>query len=246
MDTQNTNKVSLKPVVLASIIFGLFFLATGFLASRTILKVRGMNNTISVTGSATKDVVSDKAKLYISFSRGAKTDSLTTGYDQMKKDANAIVSYLKSKGITGEEINVGSVNAEDVWDQNERARKDYTLRQSIEVNTTKVNLVDTLSKEITSLAVNGIVLNVMPTYTYSKLADERVSMLSSAIDDAKARAEAIASKSGSSVGRIQNASNGVVQVLSPGSTEVQDYGSYDTSTINKTIMVTTKVSFLLK
>ncbi len=246
MDTNNTNKISLTPIVLAAIIFGLFFLATGFLASRTMLTVRGMNNTVSVTGSATKDVMSDKAKLYVSFSRGVKTEALSSGYDQMKKDGNAIVAYLTSKGITKEEINIGSVNAEDVWDQNERFRKDYTLRQSIEVNTTKVELIDTISKDITSLSANGIVLNVNPTYTYSKLADERVALLSNAIDDAKARAEAIASKSGSSVGKIQNASSGVVQVLAPGSTEVQDYGSYDTATIAKTIMVTTKVSFLLK
>ena len=210
------------------------------------LKIRKIGDVITVTGSAKKEVVSDTAQIFVTFSRPAKVETLSSSYSQMKNDSSAIVEYLKSQGFGESDIKVSSVSAEDVWDQTERLRKDYTLRQNVQVNTTNVNLVDRVSKEITSLSSKGIVLNVTTTYTYSKLADERVSLLAAATTDAKARAEAIASGSSKKVGDIQNASSGVVQVLSPGSTEVQDYGSYDTSTINKTIMVTTKVSFSLK
>jgi len=37
-----------------------------------------------------------------------------------------------------------------------------------------------------------------------------------------------------------------VQVLSPNSIEVSDYGSYDTQTIQKEVMVTARAVFLLK
>ena len=167
-------------------------------------------------------------------------------YKLMNNDANTIINYLKKKGFTDADITISSISANQVWDDSEKLNKDYDLRQSIEVNSTNVNLIDTTSKNITMLADDGIVLNVNANYTYSKLADERVGLLSSAIDDARARAEAIADKSGRRIGNIQTASSGVVQVLAPGSIEVQDYGSYDTSTINKTIMVTAKVSFSFK
>jgi hypothetical protein len=39
---------------------------------------------------------------------------------------------------------------------------------------------------------------------------------------------------------------GVVQVMQVDSVDVSDYGSYDTSTINKDVMVTVKTVFGLK
>jgi hypothetical protein len=71
-------------------------------------------------------------------------------------------------------------------------------------------------------------------------------MLTEAIKDAKARAEKIANSSGKRVGVIKSASMGVVQVLSPNSVDVSDYGTYDTSTINKEVMVTVKALFTIK
>ena len=70
--------------------------------------------------------------------------------------------------------------------------------------------------------------------------------MSDAIKDAKSRAEKIAEGTGRKVGSVQEASSGVVQVLTPNSIEVSDYGSYDTSSIEKEVMVTVKASFRLK
>lgn len=71
-------------------------------------------------------------------------------------------------------------------------------------------------------------------------------MLSDAIKDAKARAEKIAGSSGKRVGIIKSASAGVVQVLSPNSIDISDYGTYDTSSIEKEIMVTVKALFTIR
>jgi hypothetical protein len=67
--------------------------------------------------------------------------------------------------------------------------------------------------------------------------------LGEAITDAKARAEEIAKSGGAKVGKLMSASSGVVQVLAPNSTNVEDYGSYDTSTIQKEVSVTARASF---
>ena len=73
-----------------------------------------------------------------------------------------------------------------------------------------------------------------------------MALIGKAVTDAKARATEIAKSVGQSVGRLQSASSGVVQVMAPNSTDVADYGSYDTSTIDKQVMVTAKATFVVR
>jgi hypothetical protein len=74
----------------------------------------------------------------------------------------------------------------------------------------------------------------------------RVALLSSAIKDAGARAAAIAKESGRSVGTLRSASGGVVQVLPQGGVDISDYGTYDTQSKQKEVMVTIRAMFSLQ
>jgi len=121
------------------------------------------------------------------------------------------------------------------------------LIQNIEIHSTDVAKVDALSKNITALINKGIMFaSMMPEYYYSKLPEARVALLADAVADAKARAEKLAEAGQKTIGALKSASSGVVQVLSPGSAAISDYGTYDTSKIEKEIMVTVKASFLIK
>jgi hypothetical protein len=64
--------------------------------------------------------------------------------------------------------------------------------------------------------------------------------------DAQKRAESIVRSTGKKVGSVQSASMGVVQVLQPNSTDISDYGNYDTSTVEKDVMITVKASFSVR
>jgi len=83
-------------------------------------------------------------------------------------------------------------------------------------------------------------------FYYSQLPQARIELLASAVQDAKARAEQLAQAGGKKIGILKSASSGVVQVMAPNSVEVSDYGMYDTSKIEKEIMVTVKTSFEIK
>jgi hypothetical protein len=97
------------------------------------------------------------------------------------------------------------------------------------------------------LSAQGIFLSVMqPQYYISNLPELRVQLVGEAVKDAKARASSIAESAGQSVGRLQSAASGVVQVMAPNSIDIADYGSYDTSTIEKQVMVTTKAVFIVR
>ena len=51
---------------------------------------------------------------------------------------------------------------------------------------------------------------------------------------------------GSHLGKLRRVSVGVFQITSPNSTEVEDYGVYDTSTLDKDVTAVVNVTFALK
>jgi hypothetical protein len=63
----------------------------------------------------------------------------------------------------------------------------------------------------------------------------KISMLAEASADAHLRANAMVSKSGSSVGSLLSCKQGVFQITDAHSTAVSDYGEYDTTSIDKRI-----------
>jgi hypothetical protein len=71
-------------------------------------------------------------------------------------------------------------------------------------------------------------------------------LLSSVVRDVRRRAEEIAESGGLKVGKVISARSGVAQVLAPNSVEISDYGTYDTSTKEKEIMLTVNVTFEAK
>ena len=115
------------------------------------------------------------------------------------------------------------------------------------MQTPEVERLTNASKNVGTLINQGVIFSTLALeYYYSKLPEARIQLLSQAIDDAKARASELAKNSGRGVGSLKSASSGVVQVQSRNSTEVSDYGSYDTSQVEKQITVTVKASFSLR
>ena len=68
-------------------------------------------------------------------------------------------------------------------------------------------------------------------------------MLGEAAKDAKVRAERVASSTGNSIGPVRSAKMGVLQITAADSTDVSDYGVYDTTTIEKDMTAVVNISF---
>jgi len=228
-------------------LIGLGIVIATIIGSYTFYQIRSFDNTLTVTGSATKQVTSDHVKWVGSISRIVKIDTLKAGYADMAKDLILVQDFLKSKNIPAEQIVTSAVSMDQNYDQQQGAERTYTLRQTIEVNSSDVNSITDIAKNINPIIEKGVIFTTQSLeYTYTKLPDERVLMLADAVKDAKARASKLAESSGKKVGQLKSASSGVVQVMSANSLDVSDYGSYDTSKIEKNIMLTVKASFTLK
>lgn len=213
----------------------------------TFYQIRSLDNTLTVTGSASKLVTSDHVKWVGVINRVVKANTLKIGYSEMARDLENVKVFLKEKNISDDQIVISPVFMDQNYDQPQGAERSYTLRQTIDVNSGDVNAIAEVAKNIQPLIEKGVIFSTQSLeYTYSKLPEERVSLLANAIADAKARASKLAESSGKSVGTLKSASSGVVQVMSANSLDVSDYGSYDTSKVEKNIMLTVKASFTLK
>lgn len=244
--SDSTFRIIIPPYI--PLIIGASLVLAAIVGSVTFYSVRAMDNVVTVTGSAKTAVTSDTVKWKLSIARKVFESGLSAGYPVLQRDIDTARAFLTANGVAENAITVSQVYTEELYryDQNAGPRE-FNLRQEITVQSEDVAGIDVLSKRITELAGKNVFVqwnNV--EYFVSNLPELRVSLLGDAIKDARARAEQIAKAGGKGVGPLKSASSGVVQVLTPNSIEVTDYGSYDTSSIEKEVMVTARATFFVR
>ena len=229
------------------VIVGICFIIGILVFSFAFYKVRTADNSMWVTGSFKQKVNSDLAKFSAGFSRNVPMEDLKSGYSQMKSDEEIVKKYFTDAGFNEKDILISPVymDAPFMYDQN--AAKEYILRQSVEIQSKEIQKITDLSKNIQNLINQGVIFSVNSLqYFVTNLPELRINLLADAVKDAKARAQKIAEGTGKKIGTIKTANMGVVQVLPVNSTDVSDYGTYDTSTIEKEVMITVTVLFTLE
>jgi hypothetical protein len=237
-----------RPFVVPSI-----FLAVALLAGLALvgwgISGRGNQNTISVTGSASENATADEATWAIDLQQIAYSNDVAGVSTEVANDANAISKYLNAQNLASSSVTIAAVTASENYSQNGTAQS-YTITDTVTVSTSDVNKINTLSQNIGALdnvVYDGSVVSPeQPQYFISDLAAMRISLLGEAIKDAKARATQIAQSGGSSVGALEDASSGVVQVATPDSANSEDDGEYDTSTIQKEVTETVRADFYVR
>ncbi len=227
-------------------------LALGLIISSLILGWSYKNSkkgdeAITVTGSAKKRITSDLVLWTAGVS--SQAPQLADSYKQLSDNIPKIKQYLLSKGIPEDQMTVSSITTTTIKakdsDGNETSEiTGYTLSQRIEVRSTDVQKIAAISREATELINQGILIeSSAPMYYYTKIGDLKIEMLGEAAKDAKERAERIAQSTGNSIGSVKSAKMGVLQITAADSTDVSDYGVFDTTTIEKDMTAVVNVSF---
>jgi hypothetical protein len=231
----------------AAAVLGLGIIIAALVASLTFYNVRALDNTLSVTGSATQDVKADAAKWTVSINRSAYESDVPSTQARVSRDTQTVVDFFSKGGIAAKDILVTPVSVDQDYSSDANAPRRYSVHEQITVSSDDPSQIDELAKDIGSLAGKGILVSAgQPEYYVTTLPQIRVALIGKAVEDAKARAVSVVSSTGQKVGALKSASSGVVQVMAPSSVDVSDYGSYDTSTIEKTVMVTARATFFLK
>ncbi len=85
-----------------------------------------------------------------------------------------------------------------------------------------------------------------PQYYYTKLDDLKIEMVGNATENARSRAQVIASKGKFHLGPIGSVRVGIFQITPINSTDVSDYGINDTSSIHKEIKSVVEIRYFVK
>jgi uncharacterized protein len=203
--------------------------------------------TVTVTGSAKKRIKSDLViwRSAITY----QSPQLSDAYKSLSENVPRVKQYLVSKGIPENQITVSSISSQTLHEKDSNGAESgkitgYSLRQELEVRSNDVDKIAQIAREATELINQGILIESMaPEYHYTKLGDLKIEMLSEAAKDAKARAQQIASSTGSQIGSVRSARMGVLQITPAESNDVSDSGMNDTSSLDKDIMAVVNVSF---
>lgn len=244
-----------KTGIVIGIIAAIAFIAAVWVAGYYFYKTKGPAKTMSVVGLAEQDFESDLIVWDLNYS--VRNMNMKDAYSLLKEQNNVVKEYLKSKGLGEDEMIFNAVThyADNDWEWNEAARRSfevfngYVLTQSIRIESTDVEKVEKISREVTELLDQGIQIdgnNV--SYYYTKLADLKIEMLANATKDARNRAETIAKNAGSSLGGLKTANMGVFQITAPNSAD-EDYswgGTFNTSSKQKRASINMKLTYYVK
>lgn len=232
---------------LIALILTLGLVLSSTIVTNGIVKIKTGDKTITVTGSAKKQIKADLVTWRGSFS--AQAPYTADAYAKLKVDLQKVKKYLISKGIDEKDIIISSINTStyNVILPNGAYSNEigsYRLDQRVEITSSDIEKITAISREATDLINEGVEFqSYPPEYYYTKIADLKVDMLGQATTDAKNRAVQIATSTGSKVGTLRSARMGVFQITPLYSTEVADYGINDTSSIDKEITAVVTCNF---
>lgn len=224
---------------------------TGLILGKAYMSKGKPDDTVSVIGLGEESFDSDLIVWRASFSR--RSMELKDAYAQLNADIRKVKSYLKSRGISEDEMVFEAADISKEWsniyDDEGNIRQTifdgYSLNQSVKVSSKKVNVVEQTSRQVSELIDAGIELNsYAPEYYYTKLAQLKLKMIEAATKDAHERAAKIAENGGGSLGKLMFADMGVFQITAENSSEEYEWGgSFNTSSRRKTASVTIRLKY---
>jgi uncharacterized protein YggE len=153
--------------------------------------------TVDVTGRGTVSMKYDSALVTLGVS--AMKDSPGAAYDAMAASINSVVAALQAEGVKADDMKTGvlSLNAEYDWVQNEGQRlRGYRATNTITVTTQQLDKVARLAQVAVASGANQLQGVSFAVTDMDAVIDQATDM---AVDDAKARAERVAKRLGTSV-----------------------------------------------
>lgn len=236
-----------------------FLLALGLVLGGLVLggqikATRLSDQYVAVRGLAERNVKSGLAVWDLGYTDAG--DDLLALYAKSESDKKTILEFLAKQGIRPSEVELGIVGVTDTqangYETNRPPSRRYVIQQGVTVRTSRVDIVAAAAQKTMALIQNGVVLssgsNSGLSYKFTGLNSIKPDMITEATRNARAAADRFASDSGSRVGSIRQATQGIFSILavnSGGDTGQYGYQNNDESSVMKTVRVVTSVEYYL-
>lgn len=240
-----TNKSLTLPAIFLGLSIATGPTLAGYFIYKGISDAKQADRYVTVKGLVEKTVKSDGATWVLN-TRSPGND-LEKLYQELTTTQKIIKDFLVRAGFIAEEITFSAPSVNDAlaqeWRNGEGPQYRYILSSSITVKTANVDLVEKAAQSAGQLMQQGIALSGMNTsYQLRNFNELRPQLIAEATKSARLMAEQFAENSGSQVGSIRKANQGVIQILTPDSDN--EWADNSTSIMKKVRVVSTIDFFL--
>jgi hypothetical protein len=223
----------------------------GYMASEGLKQFRSADNFVTVKGLAQQDVEADLVIWPIKHT--ATGADLPATQQIVEENTQKTIAFLKSEGLTDADIVTRKIEVTDLLAQAYRpdnaATSRFIVSETVIVRTQNINAVDKASANIGDLLKQGVSLvrdpnggsTGYPEYVYTKLNDIKPAMIAEATKNARESAAQFASDSGTEVGGIREAWQGVFEIMPRDSSN----GYQERQERYKTVRVVSTLKFYL-
>jgi hypothetical protein len=227
--------------IIAAALVALGLLGAGWFAARGMAGLRTDDRFVTVKGSAEKIVDADLVVWPLAHTVGGND----LGDVQARLDANTatIRTFFTSAGFKADEIVVSPPRLEDRWTYaygDNRPPERYRYSTTVTLRTTRVREALAALRRSGEMVSRGVMLNTEegggPEFDYTRLNDIKPGLIAEATANARESAEQFAKDSGSRLGGIRSANQGVVTISD------RDQGSPQV----KKVRVVTTVEYFLR
>ena len=227
----------------------------------SLQEIRKGERYVTVKGVAERDVKADLA-LWVMRVRVAGNDLAEAGRS-LEASRAKVMRFLSEKGFTAEELSsqdlrVSDRQANDYGSGNMRDMLRYVVEATVLLRSKSVDRVQEVSRKTDELVRAGVVLSTKddwqgagPRFIFTQLNTVKPAMLAEATTSARSAAVQFAADSGSTVGSIRRASQGLFSITNrdqtaPGQGEGAPAASEDESDINKRVRVVVTIDYFLE
>ena len=209
----NNKRITEAIVLGAFLCLGLIVL--GYLISSSIIRIKGLDRTVTVKGLSEREMPANRAIWPIKFSEA--DNDLSNLYSVVQQKTELIIAFLKKNGFEEKEI---SILAPAILDRQAQGFVDpnkvkfrYTANSIITVYTKKVDSIRKTMKKLVQLGKQGIAIGGQDyqtriEYLFTKLNEIKPEMVEEATKKAREVAEKFAKDSNSRLGKIKRARQG--------------------------------------
>ena len=224
---------------------------SSWLICKACLDIKSLSHHIFVKGYAERKITSEQTSW--SGTLTTRDPSLTEAHKKIAHNREIVIAFLVKAGFKAEQVEASPVIKNTLYALNDKGNQTnliegYSLTQGFSIDSRDVALMAKLAKEIDRIQESGIDFEshgVRYYYPSDKLEHLKIELLGEATKSAQERAEQFAKNTSCTVGRLLSAAQGVFQVTGINSSNISDYGVYDTSSLVKVVRSVVTLSYAI-
>jgi uncharacterized protein len=255
LDTDRSTS-SLAPAVVLGVCLLLGLVVGGWVLGTEIKDIKLADRYVTVKGLVERTVKSDMAIWPVSFKEAG--NDLSQVFAKSEADKASVLKFFADQGVAAKEISVGQIKVTDKlaneYGGNNNGPR-YIVEQTVTVQSGDVDKIAKAGEKTAELVQAGIVVGGSNgqgggiSYKFNGLNALKPDMITEATRNARSSADRFAADSGSQVGSIKSASQGVFSISAADSVAAgnDEGGGADTgdSSIMKKVRVVATVDYYL-